>query len=88
LIELQSKENQNFKYAINEEDIEIFNKLSNMVLPKDPIGYFHIAYIYKKYSSKCKQIDGWNIYNPIKEYERQKVNLIDKVFFVNIRTLN
>lgn len=50
-----------------------------MILPKDPRRYYDIAYIYKKYSNKCKDVDGWNIYSPVKEYERQKINLIDKV---------
>ena len=80
ILELASKENKNFKYVFYDDDVEIFNILTIMILPKEPKKYFSLAYEYFK-THKSK-IDGWNLYNPIKEYERQKINLIDKVFDV------
>ena len=67
---------------IVDEDINIYEKLMTMILPKDASKYFEVSKNYKNVFKKQMKIEGWNIYNPLKEYERQKINLSDKVFLI------
>ena len=82
IIEIISKQNQNHKFVILDEELEIFNKLSKMIQPKDPKDYFTISKTYKKSLGKNLSIEGWKIYNALEEYQRQNLNLFDQVFFI------
>ena len=72
-----SKDNKNLKFIILDDDIcALFNDLNDK-LPKNVKEYFNFAYEYKKkHQSKT---EGWDIYDHIKEYTRQGINIKDGV---------
>lgn len=66
LIEL--KDYRSFKFYTNND--ELYKKINFQ--PKDRTEYFKYAFLYKGKNSKYP-IDGWKIYDPLKEFERQGV---------------
>ena len=66
------KDYRSFKIQTKDDD---FYKKVNFI-PKDRIDFFKFSYLYSANQMQKKikyPINGWEIYNPIKEFDRQKV---------------
>ena len=76
-ITIISKDNKNLKYIILDDDtLMLFDKINDN-LPKNAKEYYNFAYEYKKKHHSIN--DCWDIYDPLKEYTRQGINLKDGV---------
>ena len=60
-------------FKIQTKDDDFYKKIN--FNPKDRIDFFKLAYLYFSNQENVikNAINGWEIYNPIKEFERQKV---------------
>ena len=81
LIEL--KDYRSFKFYT--ENDELYKKLN--FKPKVRTEYFKYAFLYKQKNLNYS-IDGWKIYNPLKEYERQGIPLDMDSFRISQINLN
>ena len=69
-IDLTTKDNRSFRFDILKDDNQkLFHYLSNFVQPKDTNLYYKFAVKYRDYHPVNS--NGWEIYDPIKEYSRQ-----------------
>jgi hypothetical protein len=76
LLEITSKDNRVMKLLLNVESKKFYGTLCTLTNPKDCSGYTSYALKYREYHP-CN-IDGWSRYDPIKEFQRQGVVLLDE----------
>lgn len=81
VIDLILKDYRSFSFKLTAEDYLKFNEIiQEFGKPSDNSKYFRFAhYYYNIYTKKRKEyIDGWTIYNPEKEYEKQELDFNDE----------
>jgi len=81
MIEIFTKDNRNFKFSLlNSNDNITFNILYSHCFPEDQFSYGDFAREYKKKIGKNLLFrEGWNLYDPKKEFKRQNIDFLNEV---------
>lgn len=81
-----------YKFIVSSSQLKFFANLNTRVFPKDPEMHYSFAKIYRaglqQDLNEGLLIEGWDIYNPEKEYARQGINFLDDNYLLKITDLN
>lgn len=81
-LEIMTKDNRTFKfYILKDEQQKLYQHLLKYENPKEISIFYKFAYKYRE--SHPVNNDGWNIYDPLLEFERQGLHFENKVEEVN-----
>jgi hypothetical protein len=91
-LDILTKDSRTYKFVVSSDQLKFYANLNNFVFPKDSIMHYSFAYRYREgLKNEFEQnnlVDGWEIYNPDKEYARQGINFLDENYSLKMTNLN
>ncbi len=91
-LDIATKDSRSYKFVVSSDQLKFYANLNNLVFPKDPSLHYSFAYRYREGLKNDfdlnNVVDGWEIYNPDKEYARQGINFFDENYSLKMTNLN
>lgn len=92
-LDITTKDARLIKFIVMSDQLKLFANLNNLVFPKEAVFCYTFAYKYREALFGEKElsnnlIDGWQLYDPLKEYARQGIKFDDEDYKLRLCNLN